>query len=146
MRAVSYIAAIFLALGIGAALAEIDPVTTRREIMKGVGLATGDLGKMAKGEMPFDLHKVQVALKTYEVASAKMIDLFPAAPKQTADTHALPKIWEDKADFDARFKKFGKEAAAAQTTIKDLATFKPTFAALAKNCGDCHEVYRAPIH
>jgi cytochrome c556 len=146
MRVVTCVSAIFLVLGIGAALAEIDPIATRREIMKGVGSATGDLGKMAKGEAPFDLTKVKAALKTYADASAKMKNLFPDTSMQGGDTHALPKIWQDKADFDARFEKFGKESMAAQSTIKDAATFRPTFAALAKNCGSCHELYRAAIH
>ncbi len=146
MRVVKCAGAVLLALGIGAAVAQSDPIAARREIMKGVGSATGDLGKMAKGEAPFDLAKVQTALKTYTNVSAKMLNLFPDTSKQGGDTHALPKIWEDKADFNARFEKFGKEATAAQSTIKDLATFRPAFAALAKNCGGCHELYRAPLH
>ena len=146
MRVGICVGAVFLAIGIGAALAQTDSIATRREIMKGVGSATGELGKMAKGEAPFDLTKVQAALKTYADASAKMPKLFPDNSKQGGETKALPKIWEDKADFTARFEKFGKESSAAESTIKDVATFRPTFAALAKNCGSCHELYRTPIH
>jgi cytochrome c556 len=146
MRVVTSVGAVFLALGIGVAVAETDPIAIRREIMKGVGSATGDLGKMAKGEAPFDLTKVRAALKTYADASAKMTNLFPDNSKQGGETHALPKIWQDKADFNARFDKFGKESMAAESTIKDVATFRPTFTALAKNCGGCHELYRAPLH
>jgi len=146
MRIMTCVGAVFLALGIGGALAQSDPIATRREIMKGVGSATGDLGKMAKGEAPFDLAKVQAALKTYADASGKMTNLFPDTSKQGGDTHALPKIWEDKADFTARFQKFGKESVEDQSTIKDLVTFRPAFAALAKDCGGCHELYRAPLH
>jgi cytochrome c556 len=146
MRVVKSAGALFLALGVGAGLAQADPIATRREMMKGVGSATADLGKMAKGEAPFDLAKVQTALKTYATTSGKIVNLFPDTSKQGGDTHALPKIWENKADFNARFERFGKDATTAQSTIKDLANFRPTFETLAKNCGGCHELYRAPLH
>jgi cytochrome c556 len=146
MRFVTYAGAAFLALGVGAVLADSDPITTRRDIMKGVGSATGDLGKMVKSEAPFEVAKVRAALKTYADASAKMVNLFPDTAKEGGGTHALPKIWETKADFVARFEKFGKEASLAEPAVKDLATFKPIFGALAKNCSGCHELYREPIH
>ena len=39
--------------------------------------------------------------------------LFPDDSKTGGDTAALPAIWENKSDFDARFAAFGKDAAAA---------------------------------
>jgi cytochrome c556 len=75
-------------------------------------------------------------------AAAKAPLLFPEDSK-TGDTNALPAIWENKADFDARFKKFGDDAIAASTSIVDEASFRATIPGVLKNCVGCHEQYRA---
>ena len=72
-----------------------------------------------------------------------MKPLFPDNSKTGGDTAALPAIWANMADFKGRFEKFGAEAKAAQSTVKDLDSFKAAFAGLTKNCGGCHETYRA---
>ena len=46
------------------------------------------------------------------------------------------------ADVKARFVKFGKDAKAAEASVKDLASFKTAFSALGKDCGGCHKNYR----
>jgi len=109
--------------------------------MKDNGEASKPLGPMLKGASPFDLAVVQKALKTYATAAEKMPDLFPDDSK-TGDTHALPAIWENKADVVARFKKLGEDASAALASIKDEASFKATMPGVFKNCGGCHEEYR----
>ncbi len=107
------ITAAVLALSVGAALAAsgADAIKERRALMKENGEATKPIVAMLKGA-PFDLAAVQKALKTYENAAEKMPALFPA-DSQTGDTHALPAIWDNEADFDARFKKLGADSAAA---------------------------------
>ena len=131
------------ALGVGVALAQQDPIAARRALMK----ANGDEAKMgaamAKGEAPYDQTKAQAILATYVDASGKMPGLFPPTSKTGGDTAALPAIWDNKADFDAKFAKFGADAKAAQGTVKDLDTFKAAFGGITKNCGGCHETYRA---
>ena len=97
---------------------------------------------MMKGEAPFDLATVQKALKTYVDAAEKMPKLFPDDSK-TGDTNALPAVWENRADLDARFKKLDEDAKAALAKIKDEASFKATMPDIFKNCGGCHEKYRA---
>ena len=136
------IAALTLALGCGVALADgAQAIKERRQIMKDNGAASKPLGPMLKGAAPFDLATVQKALKTYQVAAEKMPGLFPDDSK-TGDTHALPAIWENKADVDARFKKLGEDSAAALASIKDFASFKATMPGIFKDCGGCHEKYR----
>jgi cytochrome c556 len=71
-----------------------------------------------------------------------MPNLFPPDSK-TGDTNALPAIWDNMADVNARFEKFGKDAAAALASIKDEASFKATMPGIFKSCGGCHEKYRA---
>ena len=108
--------------------------------------ANGDQAKigaaMAKGEAPFDLARAKAIFVQFQDAAAKMPDLFPDNSKTGGETAALPKIWEDMADFKAKFVKFGADAKAAEGSVKDLDSFKAAFAGLTKNCGGCHETYR----
>ena len=130
-----------LVLGVGAAMADGDAIAKRRALMKDNGAATKTVVDMLKGA-PFDLAAVQAALKTYAAAAAQAPADFPDDSK-TGDTNALPAIWDNKADFNARFVKLGQDAAAAAAAITDQASFKTQIPAVLKNCGGCHELYRA---
>jgi cytochrome c556 len=129
-------------LGASAALAMsgADAIKARRELMKANGDATKPVVAIMKGA-PFDLATVRTALKTYINAAEKMPGLFPDDSK-TGDTHALPAIWDNKADFEARFKKLGADATAALSSVTDAASFKAIMPDFYKNCGGCHEKYR----
>ena len=145
MRMTFAVLAIAASAGMALAATGADAIKARQDLMKANGQATKPIVPMLKGQAPFDLATVQKALKTYENAAAKMPNLFPPDSKTGDKTQALPAIWEDdnKADFDARFKKLGEEASAALASIKDEASFKPNMTTVLKNCGGCHEKYRA---
>ncbi len=136
------IAILALSATFAVAMSGADAIKERRALMKANGEATKPVVAMLKGEAPFDLAAVQKALRTYANAAEKMPTLFPPDSK-TGDTKALPAIWEDTADFDARFKKLGDDAAAALAAVKDPASFRATMPNFYKNCGGCHEKYRA---
>ena len=138
-----FLAIAALAVGATSVMAQSDPIATRKATMKKVGEGAAAVGKIAKGEAPFDLATVQAALKTMEDAAKVMPTLFPDKSKTGGDTAALPKVWETKADFDAKWAKLGADASAAAAKIKDEASFKAEFPAVGKNCGGCHESYRA---
>jgi len=131
-----------VALGIAAVAAQTDPIAARKALMKANGDHAKMGGAMAKGEAPFDLAKARAIFVTFADAAAKMPNLFPENSRTGGETAAAPKIWEDMADFKAKFVKLGADANAAMTSVTDLDSFKTTFGALAKNCGGCHEVYR----
>lgn len=60
-------------------------------------------------------------------------------------TRALPKIWDDWADFEARAKALSDEAAKLATVAAggDAEAIKAQFAMVGKNgCGACHKDYR----
>jgi cytochrome c556 len=137
------IATMAFAIGATAVLAQSDPIATRKATMKKVGEASAAVGKIAKGETPFNLATVQGALKEYQSAAKIMPTLFPDTSKTGGDTAALPHIWEAKADFEAKWVKFGKDAADAEAKITDEATFKTAYPDVTKNCGGCHELNRA---
>jgi cytochrome c556 len=132
-----------LACGIGAVWADTDPIAERRALMKHDGMAAKTMFDMLKGAAPFDLATVQASLKTLSEGATKSAALFPDDSKTGGGTAALPAIWQNKSDFDARFAKFAQDVAAAQSGIVDEASFKKLAPAVFKNCGGCHELYKA---
>ncbi len=135
------LAVVALALGATVVAAQ-DPIAARKAAMKNNGDQAKIGTAMAKGEAPFDLAKAQAVFAAYADAATKVKDLFPDTAKTGGDTAADPRIWENKADFEAKLVKFGSDAKDAQAKVKDEASFKDTFAAVQKNCGGCHETYR----
>jgi cytochrome c556 len=122
--------------------AQADPIAARKALMKANGQQAKIGAAIAKGEAPFDADKVQVIFATFIEAAEKAPALFPPNSKTGGKTEALPAIWKNKADFEARLAKFGADAKAAQADVKDLATFKALWSGLIrKNCTGCHEKY-----
>lgn len=137
-----FAAAAVVAIGATSVVAQQDPIATRKATMKEIGAATGQAAKMVKGEAPFDLAQAKKTFAVYQTNAGKMPDLFPATSKTGGETTASPKIWENTADFKARFVKFAAEAKAAEAATKDIDSFKAAFGNVTKNCGGCHETYR----
>ena len=131
-----------LAVGMTSVVAQSDPIAARKDSMKQIARANGEVSKISKGDAPFKLETVQAALKTMVDSSQKMPALYPETAKTGGETRALPRIWETKADFNASFEKFGKDAAAAATKIVDEASFKAAYGDVLKNCDSCHDTYR----
>jgi cytochrome c556 len=134
--------AVMLACGIGGVLAA-DAIAQRRALMHDDGIAAKKLFDMAKGTAPFDLAIAQASLKALANGAEKTPLLFPDDSKTGGGTAALPAIWENKADFNARFAKFSKDVAEAIATTKDEASFKAVAPRVFENCGGCHELYKA---
>jgi cytochrome c556 len=139
----SMLVVLALACGLGAVWADTDPIAERRALMKHDGEAAKTLFNMSKGNIPFDLATVKEALATLNEGATKSPALFPDNSQTGGGTAALPAIWQNKADFDARFAKFAQDVQAAQAGIVDEATFKKLAPAVFKNCGGCHELYKA---
>jgi cytochrome c556 len=118
-------------------------IGARKDAMKALGGAAKDPGGMLKGDVPFDLAKVQASLKTIESVAAKAKTLFPDDSKE-GDTAALPVAFTNKDDVFAKFEKMGADAKAAQGAIKDEASFKAELPKVMASCGGCHKVYRKP--
>lgn len=135
--------ALALVIGAGAALAQGDVIGQRKAAMKAIGDGNRAPAAMLRGEAAFNLAAVQAQLKVIEAAATTSLKLFPDNSKTGGDTAALAKVWETKADFDAKMKKLADDAKAAQAKITDEASFKQEFPALLKNCGGCHTDYRA---
>ena len=137
----SVLAVAALAIGVTAVVAQGDPIAARKALMKANGQSAGQGNKFMKGEEPFDLAKAQAIFANYQKASTDFGKLFPDSSK-AGDTAALPAVWENKADFDAKLAKLGADAKDAAAKVKDEASFKAAFPEVMKNCGGCHQTYR----
>jgi cytochrome c556 len=135
------LAAVVAAFAATAVVAQGDPIAARKGLMKGIGGANRTATEMLDGKQPFDLAKAKAALTTMADHAAKMPALFPDSSK-AGDTAALPAVWDNKADFDAKMKKFGADAQGAAARVTDAASFKTEIGEVRKNCGGCHNVYR----
>ena len=133
-----------LVAGVSSVMAQSDPIAERQEIMKKNNQEIRGLTNMLKGSVPFDLAKVQTALKGTAADYKKVSTLFPDNSQTGHETRALPKIWTDRAGFDAAMVKLISATEAAQTSIKDEASFKTEFPKVSGACDACHDVYRAP--
>jgi cytochrome c556 len=139
IRSVLAIAA--LAVGVTAVVAQGDPIAQRRAAMKAVGDQNRIAGEMIDGKTPFSADAAKKVLATFNDSATKLKALFPDSSK-TGDTNALPAIWDNKADFDAKLTKFATEAKAAEGKVNSLDSFKAEMAEVRKNCGGCHTTYR----
>jgi cytochrome c556 len=137
-------AAAVLAIGTFAVTAQgSDPIAARKESMKAVGQQTGLGARMARGQAAFDLTQAKAIFAAYEQAAATYANLFPEGSQTGGDTAALPAIWANRADFNARIAKWAADARTEGAKVTDLATFQAAFGEVTKNCGSCHETYRA---
>lgn len=142
-----YLLAPVAALILGAtsvAAQNVDVVKERIDHFKEIGDAAKPIGAMFKGEAEFELATVQAALKLFQEKAAVLPDLFPDDSKTGADTRALPAIWDDKADFNDRFKKLAESAKAAEPAITDADSFPGVWKEVSANCSGCHKKYRKP--
>jgi cytochrome c556 len=144
------IATTVAALTASAALADMndDAVRARQGYFTMLGLEIGPLGAMAKGETDYDAAVAQghaddlAALAAYGIG-----DLFlPGTSKEdrVGDTRALPAIWENTADFQAKAQDFAEAATALKAAAgQGREALAPAVGKLGATCGACHDDYRA---
>lgn len=117
----------------------------RQNVFELVGWNFGALGQMARGQRDFD--QAEFARRAERVAQlSKMLDEgFPAGSDKGAKTEALPAIWTNRADFDAKMADFQREAAAlAQVAAGgDTDATRAQFGKTAGTCKACHDNYKA---
>lgn len=126
-----------------AALAADDPVEQRMELMETVGDSTKLVGKMIKGEVPFDSGKAVEALETINGVPDKFVTLFPEGSGDHPDTRAAPAIWEDMEDFRTKAGDLKTASAkAAEAAAEGLDPLKASFGGMIDTCKACHKTYR----
>jgi cytochrome c556 len=126
----------------GFAMAQDDVIKAREALMKDNGAQATIAGQMLKGETPFDAAAAKAAMEKLAANAAATPALFPQGSE---GGDALPAIWENWADFEAKAMalKTAAEAAAAAAD-QGLEAFGPAFGAVGQSCGACHQAYRKP--
>ncbi|MDX8470087.1 cytochrome c [Mesorhizobium sp. VK23B] len=131
-------------LAFAGSAAYADPIKDRQALMKERGKLAGQLSKVVKGEEDFDAAAVLTTLKALQ-ANAEKFDaekLFPAGSDK-GDTTAAPKIWEDKAGFNAAADKLLTDVkAAVASPPADADALKAQLNTIGGDCGTCHQTYR----
>ena len=122
-------------------------VQAREGHMKAYALHLGALGGMAKGDIAYDA----------EMASAHAGELAALAglaqtgywqegtsSDELEGSRALPAIWEDMADFDAKKEALHQAAMQLETAAGEgQEQLQAAFGAVGGACGACHKAYRA---
>jgi cytochrome c556 len=139
------IAALAVALSVGAVMAQSDPIAARQSLMKHNNDNAKAVVQMMRGQAAFDAEKVDAAFAQWADTAQKLPGLFPDNSKTGGDTRATPKIWLNKNDFDAKAAAFGKAVAENRDQAKaSLDGLKAAIPIVGKACDACHEDYRVP--
>jgi cytochrome c556 len=109
----------------------------------------GDLfGGMKKGiDAGADVAPFAPQAKEIADWARKVPSLFPPGTETGGETHALPAIWTNKADFDAKAANFAAAADKLSDAAAsgDKAAFEAQWKATGGTCGACHRDYRARL-
>lgn len=132
-----------VAVGIGAVVAQTDPIAARKDMMKQTNKYAKAVNAMVKGEQPFTAETVAAAYSTWENTSSQFGKLFPDNSKEGGNTRAKSAIWEKRKDFDTKLAAFSKAVADGKAKAGSLDGVKASMGAINDACNNCHEVYRA---
>ncbi|MFZ2101552.1 MAG: cytochrome c [Oricola sp.] len=129
------------------AFAAEDPIATRKALMQSNGAVAGLSAGLMKGDIAYSPAAGKAAIAALNGVAMAIGDYFPEGSDMGADTKAAPKIWEDRAGFDAAVAKFAADTGAAmQASGKDgpadLAAFQAAVGPVLGNCKSCHEAYQ----
>ena len=111
------------------------------------GTAAAVAGAIMKGELDYSPVVGQAVIYAVSATAAAYGDFFPEGSQDAARSNASPKIWEDRAGFEAELAKF-QEAAAKARGISgkggpaDAEAFKEAMGPIFDSCTSCHEAYR----
>ena len=138
-----------LLLGAGVVMAQQDVAVQQQNLMKSQGKSMyGVMLKMVKGENPYDQAAVDAALTALEADVVKIPAVFTPNPKEdvaNANFGSSQKIWQSKADFDAKVPPVAKAIADVKGTPKDAASLKVAFDTIQAKCTECHETFRVKL-
>jgi cytochrome c556 len=142
-RTILAVTGVIIGVGIGAALAQSDPVKEREDLMKGNDKGAELVVQMMQGKRPYDGKAVDAAFQQWADTAQKLPSLFPEGSQTGGDNRASPKIWLNKKDFDAKAAAFGK--AVADNRAKATASLdglRAAIPAIGNACDACHKEYR----
>ena len=129
-------------MGATAVISAENQHENREATMKKIGGAMGALAGIAKGQAAYDAEVVKTALTTMKESITVFPTYFPAGSEKD-DDESSPKIWENKADFEAKAAKLAADADMLLAQLPaDQAAVGAAMGTLGADCGACHELYR----
>ncbi len=138
-----------LLLGAGAVMADQKLAVEQDNLMRSQGKSMYVIiGKMLKGDIPYNQKSVDGALAQLESDVGKISTTFANNPKEdvvNANYGASPKVWQNKADFDSKIPPVKKAIAEVKGKIKNLDDLKAAYTSINDRCTDCHETYRLKL-
>jgi cytochrome c556 len=142
-RTVVALTALAMAVGTTVVIAQTDPIAARKALMKGNNDGARILVQIMRGQAPLDAAKVDAAFAQWAETAEKLPGLFPDNSKTGGNTRASPKVWQAKADFDAKAVAFGKAVADNRAQAKESVDgLKTAVGLVGKTCDNCHADYR----
>ncbi|MBR0938359.1 cytochrome c [Bradyrhizobium jicamae] len=139
----------FLLLGASAVMADQKIAVEQDNLMRAQGKSMyAIIGKMVKGDIPYEQKAVDDAIADLEQNVAKIATVFTPNPKEQvkdATYGSSQKIWENKKDFDSKIPPVQKAIADVKGKIKDIDGLKVAFKSINDRCSDCHETYRLKL-
>ncbi|WP_024510499.1 cytochrome c [Bradyrhizobium sp. ARR65] len=138
-----------LLLGISAVMADQKLAVEQDNLMRSQGKSMYVImGKMVKGETPYDQKAVDDALTQLESDVKKIATTFANNPKEDvvdAKFGSSQKIWQNKTDFDSKIPPVQKAIADVKGKVNSLDDLKVAFKSINDRCTDCHETYRVKL-
>ena len=120
----------------------------REGLMQNYAFNIGPLGAMAKGEIEYDAARAEMLAAN--IATLAQVSLAPywvegSSSADLPDSRALPAIWENQEDVDAKRQDLFEAAQALQAAAPEgQEAFTQAFRAVGEGCGGCHEDFRKP--
>jgi cytochrome c556 len=138
-----------LLLGAGAVMAQQELAVKQDNLMRAQGKSMyGVISKTVKGEIPYDQKAIDAAIAQLEASVPTIVSVFATNPKQDvvdATYGSSQKIWQNKADFDAKVPAVAKAIADVKGKVTDVASLKLAYDSIQAKCTDCHETYRLKL-
>lgn len=123
-----------------------DAIEARQGYMKMLAINMGTLAGMAKGEIEYNAEAATAAGNNIEaLAGYALPALFieGTAMGGAHETEALPAIWENSADFAAKYAGLQQAAAGAGAAVGGgQESIGPALQKLGGACKACHDDYR----
>jgi cytochrome c556 len=119
-------------------------VEYRQGVMNVLGWNMKAMSNMMKGKVPFDQQVFADHAK--DLASASGLNLMSGFPEdsESEESDALPEIWMDFDDFEAKYKKLGEAAdnLSKAAANGDKTTLGKALEKTGKTCKACHKKYK----
>ncbi len=104
----------------------------------------GPMSAMAQDKIPFD--QAEFAMRAERIAglTPMLPEAYPDVSKSVADSKLKSKMWDNRADFDAKMQTLIDESAKLAAVAKggDAAKSKAAFFDTANACKSCHDEYK----